>query len=179
MICCSGTIQSSGQLDYLESKVRTKYLVRPKTILREPPPPKVPGDIANDYLGAAAVLADSPKASAALSRRCLQHFFHKVVGVKKADLAREIDEVMASGVLPSNIADELDKIRIVGNFAAHLNKATATGIILDVEPGEAEWNLEVLQDLFDFYYVRLERSKQLKDDINKKLTAAGKQPIPG
>jgi hypothetical protein len=47
-----------------------------------------------------------------------------------------------------------------------------------VEVGEAEWNLDVLDDLFDFYYVRLARSVQLKADINKKLIAAGKKPLP-
>jgi len=155
MICSLGVSSAAGRVDYLESQVRTKYLVRPKGISRQPPPTDVPPAIASDYNEAALVLADSPKASAALSRRCLQHFLRDVAKITASDLSREIDEIIASGVLPSNISDELDKVRIIGNFAAHPNKSTSTGVILGVEPGEAEWNLEVLEDLFDFYFVRL------------------------
>lgn len=39
---------------------------------------------------------------------------------------------------------ELDAVRNIGNFAAHTQKSTVTGAILDVVPGEAEWNLDVL-----------------------------------
>jgi Domain of unknown function (DUF4145) len=159
-------------------RAEIKYFVYPKTAQRPPPPKGVPPDILADYLEASLVLDDSPKASAALSRRCLQHALRSIIGVKAADLWKEIDEVIASGTLPSNISDELDKVRVIGNFAAHPNKSTTTGAILDVEPGEAEWNLVVLEDLFDFYYVRLAKSAQLKTEINKKLVAAGKKPLP-
>jgi hypothetical protein len=33
-------------------------------------------------------------------------------------------------------------------------KSTTTGVILDAEPGEAEWNLDILESLFDFYFVQ-------------------------
>jgi hypothetical protein len=178
LICSLNVSSAGGQVDYLEAQVRIKYLVRPKGISRQPPPQDVPPEIAAEYNEAALVLSDSPKASAALSRRCLQHLLRDVAKIKASDLSKEIDDVIALGVLPSNITDELDKVRTVGNFAAHPNKSTSTGVILDVEPGEAEWNLEVLEDLFDFYFVRLARSAKLKADINLKLIAAGKQPLP-
>lgn len=41
-------------------------------------------------------------------------------------------------------------MRNIGNFAAHPLKDTSTGEILPVEAGEAEWNLETLEALFDF-----------------------------
>jgi Domain of unknown function (DUF4145) len=178
LICSLSVSSTGGQVDYLESQVRIKYLVRPKGINRQPPPQDVPPEIVAEYNEAALVLSDSPKASAALSRRCLQHLLRDVAKIKAYDLSKEIDDVIALGVLPSNVTDELDKVRTVGNFAAHPNKSTSTGVILDVEPGEAEWNLEVLEDLFDFYFVRLARSAKLKADINLKLIAAGKQPLP-
>ena len=46
-----------------------------------------------------------------------------------------------------------------------------------VEPGEAEWNLDVLEALFDFYYVQPAKHKKKKAALNKKLADAGKPPM--
>jgi Domain of unknown function (DUF4145) len=71
--------------------------------------------------------------------------------VTQGDLYGEIQQVLDSGKLPSYLADNLDYVRVVGNYSAHPQR-DPTGIV-DVEPGEAETNLEVLDGLFDFYYV--------------------------
>jgi len=71
----------------------------------------------------------------------------------------------------------LDYIREVGNFAAHPRKSTNTGEILDVEPEEANINLEVLEALFDFYIVQPEKNKKRFDALNKKLNETGHNPI--
>lgn len=55
--------------------------------------------------------------------------------------------------LPSDIADGLHVLREFGNFAAHPLKDAATGMIVDVEPGEAEWMLDIIERLFDLYFV--------------------------
>ena len=151
--------------------------VWPKGTARPATPSEVPPTIAEDYKEACLVLTDSPKASAALSRRCLQNVLREAAAVKYSDLANEIDEVIASNKLPSTIATNLDAVRTIGNFAAHPIKSQVTGQIVDVEPGEAEWNLEVLESLFDFYYVLPARDKARRDALNKKLTAAGKPTI--
>lgn len=85
---------------------------------------------------ACLVLPDSPKASAAISRRCLQAVLRDAAGVKPADLSREIDEAMPH--LPPYLADAIDAVRNVGNFAAHPVKSRSTGEVVDVEEGEAE-----------------------------------------
>ena len=99
-------------------------------------------------------------------------------GVKHSDLANEIDQVIATKTLPSATAESLDQVRIIGNFGAHPMKSTTTGEIVNVELHEAEWNLDVLESLFDFYYVLPARAKAKKDAINKKLVEAGKPPLP-
>jgi hypothetical protein len=71
----------------------------------------------------------------------------------------------------------LQQVRAIGNFSARPIKDTATGTILDVEPGEAEWNLDVLDELFDFYYVQPAAVEQKTNQLNQKLTAAGKKTI--
>lgn len=117
----------------------------------------------------------SPKASAALSRRCLQHVLRDGAKTKKKDLADQIDEVLPT--LPSHTAGLIDAVRTIGNFAAHPIKSTHTGEIIDVEPGEAELLLDVLEEVFDFYFVKPAETKKKRDAINAKLAAAGKPPL--
>ena len=119
----------------------------------------------------------SPKASAALSRRCLQNLLRDAAKVKHSDLSKEIQEVLDSNALPSHLAESIDSIRIIGNFGAHPNKSLSTGEILPVEPHEAEWNLEVLEELFDFYYVKPAVTAAKKTALNAKLGDAGKPPM--
>jgi len=147
-------------------------LVHPSGISRSPLPVEVPAEFAVDYQEACLVLTDSPKASAALSRRCLQHVLNVVAKAKAKDLAPQIDEVLPT--LPQYLRDMVDAVRVMGNFAAHPIKSTNTGAIIEVEQGEAEWLLDTLESLFDFYFVQPAKTKQKRDAINAKLTEAGK-----
>ena len=152
-------------------------LVHPKDVSRSPCPAEVPPAIAEDYKEACLVLSDSPKASAALSRRCLQNVLRETAKVKLGDLFDEIQEVLDRGNLPSYIAEGLDAVRAIGNFGAHPIKSKHTGEVLPVEPGEAEWNLDILESLFDFYYVQPAILKAKKDALNTKLKEAGKSTV--
>jgi len=154
--------------------VRKTLRVWPRGGGRAPIPPEVPVEIAKDYEEACLVLTDSPKASAALSRRCLQHVLRTAAGGKPGNLADEIDQVIATRTLPSTTATGLHRVRIIGNFGAHPMKSTTTGEIVDVEDHEADWNLDVLESLFDFYYVLPSRDKARQDAIDKKLAATKK-----
>ena len=122
-------------------------------------------------------MADSPKASAALSRRCLQNVLREAAKVKHGNLYDEIEEVLQSKAVPTYIANALHNVRVIGNFATHPIKSKSTGEIVDVEPGEAEWNLETLESLFDFYFVQPARHAEKKAALNKKLQDAGKAPL--
>ena len=154
-----------------------EIMVWPKRVARSPLPPEVPQQFATDYREACNVLADSAKASAAMSRRCLQDLLREKASVKPGDLSSEIDQVLASNQLPSDLADAVDAIRNLGNFAAHPLKSTNTGQILDVEPGEAEWLLDVLEALFDFYFVRPAQLAKKRAALDQKLAEAGKPPM--
>jgi len=122
------------------------------------------------------VLRISPKASAALSRRCLQNLLHNAADVKPGNLSKEIEEVIDSGKLPSHITESIQAIRHIGNFAAHPDENKNTGEIMPVEPHEAEWSLDILESLFDFYYVQPAKNAQRRAAINAKFQEAGKQP---
>lgn len=149
-------------------------LVRPKGGNRPPVGTEVPKKFADDYIEGCLVLADSPKAAAALGRRCLQNLLREVAKVKPGNLANEIQEVIGSGKLPSDLNESIDAVRNIGNFAAHPMKSQQSGEILDVLPGEAEWTLDVLEDLFDFYFVRPAQRQKKRDALNLKLGDAGK-----
>lgn len=138
------------------------FLVRPKGISRPPCPSEVTKEFAEDYTEACFIIADSPKASAALSRRCLQNILREVAGVKHDNLHNEIQEVIDKGTLPTYIVEVIDAVRNIGNFAAHPFKSEKTGEILPVELGEANWNLDVIEALFDFYFVQLAIIKKKK-----------------
>jgi len=159
------------------ARVEMGNLVRPKGTARAPLPAEVPGKFADDYREACLVFADSAKASAALSRRCLQNLIREHAGVKPGNLFDEIQEVLDSGKLPADLADALHAVREVGNFAAHPIKSRNTGEVIDVEPGEAEWQLDTLESLFDFYFVRPAALKAKRDTLNAKLKDAGKKPL--
>lgn len=158
--------------------VRNRRVVHPKGgISRKPTPADVPRGLAGDYNEACLVLADSPKASAALGRRCLQIILREHAKVKPQDLSKEIDEVLASKQLPTYIANDIDSIRHIGNFAAHPIKSTNSGEIVDVEDGEAEWTLDTLVQLFDHYFVGPAEAKKKRDALNAKLADAKKPPL--
>jgi hypothetical protein len=151
------------------------FVAYPKASSR-PVPIEVLEPYRQDFKEACLVLGDSPKASAALSRRCLQSVLRDKGGAKKKDLADQIDEVIAAGV-PSHIGEDLHAVRNIGNFAAHPIKSTNTGEIVDVEPHEAAWNLDVLEALFDFYFVQPALAAKRKADLNMKLKEAGKPEL--
>jgi hypothetical protein len=150
--------------------------VWPKGMARAPLSAEVPDLFANDYNEACLVLDDSPKASAALSRRCLQHLLREKGGVKPGKLYAEIDEAVNSGKLPPYLTESLlDAVRHFGNFAAHAEKDVNTGEVIDVEPGEAEWCLDVLEMLFDIYFVQPAKAAERTAKLQEKLKNAGKK----
>lgn len=155
---------------------KKRSMVFPKANVRIFELTEIPKDLAEDYEEACLVIGDSPKASAALSRRCLQSILREQ-GFADKSLFNEIQKAIDSKQLPSHIAESLDALRNIGNFAAHPMKDTSSGEVLPVEPGEAEWNLETLEFLFDFFYVQPAKTKRRKDALNEKLKQAGKPEI--
>ena len=150
------------------------WIVYPKAANRNPIPPEVPELFAKDYRESCLVLADSANASAALSRRCLQNVLREKAGVKKSDLSNEIQQVIDLKQLPWHLAEAIGSVRAVGNFAAHPIKSTNSGEIVDVEPEEAEWLLDTLEGLFDFYFVQPAILQKKREALNQKLTKVGK-----
>jgi hypothetical protein len=145
-----------------------------------PAPSAVPDQIAADYSEANEVLPISPKAAAALARRCLQAIL-SAQGFTGSNLVRQIekalDEKDAGKALPTSLHENIDAIRNFGNFSAHPISDQTTLQIVEVEEGEAEWCLELLTDMFDHYYVRPAIAAERRAALAEKLAAAGKPPM--
>ena len=166
----------STRTQSLETKNFERFVL-PLSASRAPAPPEVDKHIAEDFNEAALIQGLSLKASATLSRRCLQNILREKAGIKKGDLAAEIAETMSNGNLPTYLSESIDAIRNIGNFAAHPIKSSSSGTIVLVEPDEAEWLLDVLEALMDFYYVQPAALRAKREKLNNKLLDAGKPPM--
>lgn len=171
-------IESEGFSYWVMEEVGGSKVIYPDTTSRKVED-EVPDTYKAEYLEASKVLTISPKASAALNRRILQRILREDFQIQKNSLAQEIDAFIERKDTPSYLADAIDAVRNVGNFAAHPQKDLSTGEIVDVEPGEAEWILEVLDSLFDFTFVQPTRLQNRKNNLNSKLQSIGKPPMKG
>jgi hypothetical protein len=121
----------------------------------------------------------SHKASAALSRRCLQAILESK-GYKQKDLAKQIDALLNEPdhlkAIPIALRHSVDAIRNFGNFSAHPLTDQTTLQVIPVELGEAEWCLDILDDMFEHYYVKPQQAAGRKALLDAKLKAAGKPP---
>jgi len=176
---CRGQIMWLNEIGRTESgerEVVSTTLLFPKYPIKRLPE-EVPEKFASEFREAHDTLSISPKASAALSRRCLQNLIREKEGIFEKDLFAEVGKILKTNKLPKPLADDLDAIRAVGNFAAHPIKDTNTGEIVEVEPGEAEWTLNVLEDLLLFYFVQEAKSAARRNALNQKLKDSGKSPM--
>ena len=117
--------------------------------------------IREDYEEAHAILNLSPKASATLSRRCLQGMIRDFWKISKGRLVDEI-EALKELVDPST-KSVLDALRKLGNIGAHPEKDV--NLIVDIEPNEALKLLKFIELLMQKWYVERHENELLLQDI--------------
>lgn len=139
----------------------------------------VPDEYKKELNEAHSILDSSPKASAAISRRLLQVLLEDVLNIKGRTLSDQIDKFLELENVPSHLSKSIDAVRVIGNFAAHPSKDTNTGTVLQVEPGEAEWLVEVIQSFFDFLFIQPKRIERRRNELNIKLNKMGKPSLKG
>jgi hypothetical protein len=128
-------------------------------------PDYVPQVIRDDYVEACKIRDLSPKASATLSRRCLQGMIRDYWKIAEARL---IDEIKAlENKVDAQTWAAIDAIRKIGNIGAHMEKDI--NIIVDVEPNEAQKLIELIELLVkDWYVARHDRAERLKNIVEIK-----------
>ena len=140
----------------------------------------VPAAFKGDYIEACDVLEISPKASAVLSRRVLQSIL-KEEGYTSKNLIDQINAVLqktGEGALPASLRETIDVIRHFGNFSAHPITEETTLQVVDIEPGEAEWCLEIIRELLTHYYIEPDRRKKRIEEARTKIGKSGKELLP-
>lgn len=137
--------------------------IRPRSFAKQFPE-YVPEAVRNDYEEACAIVSLSPKASATLSRRCLQGMirdFWKITG--KNRLVDEIDALQNK--VPAAQWKILNSIRRLGNIGAH--PEADVNLIIDIEPEDAQKLISVIELLIRQWYIERYEQEQLYKDVLK------------
>lgn len=137
----------------------------------KPQPAYIPIGIRKDYEEACLILGDSPKASATMSRRCLQGIvrdFWQIPLNKRGNLGAELN-LIEEKVAPSTW-NAITTIREIGDIGAHMEKDV--NYIVEVEADEASMLIELIEMLFQDWYI--ERQNRLNRDAAVQALAAKK-----
>ena len=140
------------------------WSLRPQSAAK-PFPSFIPAAILQDYQEACLIRDLSPKASATLSRRCLQGIIRDFWGIAKARLIDEVNELQ--GKIDGTTWSAIDAVRSIGNIGAHMEKDI--NIIVDVEPAEADLLLRLIEVLLEEWYIRRHEREQ---HMQKVISAA-------
>lgn len=124
-------------------------------------PDYIPAAIRQDYLEAVKIVGLSPKASATLARRCLQGMIHDFWDINEKNLNAEITALKTH--IPRMQWEAIDAVRKIGNIGAHMEKDVE--LMVDVDPGEAEKLLKVIELLFKNWYIAEHENQQLYAEI--------------
>lgn len=151
-------------------------LARPRVVRTRPLEAAVDADLRRDYEEATVLLSDSPRMSAVLSRRILAELLERYAELTEHLLADRIDAFIAAKGHPKRLRENLHYLRQIGNFAAHTQRDYLDNII-DVDSDEAAWTLKVIDGLFDYFIAEPETDRKMRDKLDEKFEAAGKDPI--
>lgn len=124
-------------------------------------PDYIPEGIRQDYEEACAIINLSPKASATLSRRCLQGMIRDFWGISKSRLIDEINELQNK--IPAQQWKVIDGIRRIGNIGAHMEKDI--NLIVDIDPDEAQKLIKLIEHLLEQWYIDRHEQELLYTDI--------------
>ncbi len=124
-------------------------------------PEYIPEQIRKDYEEACAIKNLSPKASATLSRRCLQGMIRDFWQIEENTLYKEI-ESLENKVDPSQ-KQILHALRKLGNIGAHHDNDVSK--IIDIEPDEADKMIKIIELLINEWYISRFEKEQLYNDV--------------
>ncbi len=140
-------------------KPESSWSLKPQSSAK-PFPDYIPAALRSDYEEACLIASLSPKASATLSRRCLQGMIRNFWNITKPRL---IEEILAlEDKVDPQTWEAIDAVRSIGNIGAHMEKDIS--LIVDVDPDEAQLLIELIETLMTEWYVH-------KHDRDEKMNA--------
>ena len=148
-------------VDYSNQKPITFWRLLPESIAK-PQPDYIPEPIVDNYKQACRIRDLSPNASATMSRRCLQGMIRDFWEVKgKSNLSAEINAI--KGSVQPKTWEAIDTVRKLGNIGAHME--ADANLILDVQPDEAQALIDLIEMLFEDWYVDRHNRDQRSDAV--------------
>jgi hypothetical protein len=152
----------TDQNNSINPDVLFEWSMKPNSMAKQFPK-YIPKAIIADYEEACLTKGLSPKASATLSRRCLQGIIRDFHSVKKSNLSKEINSIREK--IDPTIWQAIDSVRKIGNISAHMEKDI--NLIIDVDPEEAQLLIGLIEFLIeDWYITRHKRQKHLTSIID-------------
>ena len=139
---------------------RFHTMVYPKSAAKQFPD-YIPAQIRQDYEEAYSIVDLSPKASATLSRRCLQGMIHDFHNIHAKNLNAEITQL--KDTISTVEWQVLDGLRKIGNIGAHMEHDI--NIIVDIDPNEAKQLLSVIEFFIEKWYVSKHESEELFNSV--------------
>jgi hypothetical protein len=115
--------------------------------------------------------------SAVLSRKILGDLLEKYANRKEYNLASRIDKFIEDKSHPSHVRENLHHLREIADFAAHSHTDQQEGTTIDVDHDEAEWTLDIIDSLFDYFIVRPEKDRRRREAFEAKMQKAGRKPL--
>lgn len=165
--------------DAVRAGVIERWSLLPRSS-EKPQPDYIPAPIRQDYSEACQIRDLSPKASATLSRRCLQGMIRDFCRISRKRLVDEIEalrQAVNDGRAPRGVevdtVDAIDHVRTIGNIGAHME--ADINVIVDVDPNEAQTLIELIELLFDEWYVAREKRAMKLEALG--LMAASKRQL--
>jgi hypothetical protein len=137
--------------------IKTLQLVPPPKAKTRQWPAMVPAVVKQDYDEAYLIRDISPRASAALARRCLQGMIRDRYGVSLKTLNNEIQAL--NGKVDDQRWKAIDSLREIGNFAAHPEKDI--NVIVDINADQVAALLRFVERLIEDWYI----NRDVKDTI--------------
>lgn len=124
-------------------------------------PDYIPSAIRQDYEESYSILKLSPKASATLSRRCIQGMIHNKWKIKLKNLNQEITALKDK--IDPTLWSAINSLRQIGNIGAHMEKNIDT--IVNIDPDEAEKLLKLVEILVKEWYIIPHEREELLSGI--------------
>jgi hypothetical protein len=168
------TVHRAAGNEYVGGQPILSWSLKPQSSAK-PFPEYIPAPIRQDYEEACRICDLSPKASATLSRRCLQGIIRDFWGISRGRLIDEILELKPK--IDGTTWEAIDAVRNIGNIGAHMEKDI--NFIVDVEPNEAELLVRLIEVLLQEWYIhRYERQQHMQKVITtaQAKTAAKSKP---
>ena len=133
-------------------------------------PDYIPRPLVEDYYEACRIRDLSPKASATLARRCLQGMIRDFCDIQDRTLYREIEVLrerldVEEGIrhVQRDTVDAIDNVREIGNIGAHME--ADVNLIIEIDPNEAQVLIELIEMLFEEWYVQKEQRRRKLDRL--------------